>query len=166
VHGVPGALVLTHIAGYGTGTLRHTTSWYRLAQGQLVPMLSFPHYFHVAGWAMPLSRVLTTTPIEIPAMLAPGAVLRLRFEVKYAIYDSGHSDEDELFALEDNLDLQWSEDVQMFVPKTGADDFARIEDYWNQSTEQFVDRNRPHLQRLLQTGNNRQRQFVMDHLLQ
>jgi hypothetical protein len=32
VPGTPGALVLTHVAGYGTGIPRRTTSWYRVMQ--------------------------------------------------------------------------------------------------------------------------------------
>lgn len=166
VPGTPGALVLTHVAGYGTGILRRTTSWYRVKQHALVPLLSYPCYFHVAGWEMPFSRVLTVIPVEIPATLSPGEVLRLQFEIKYAMFDPNYSDDnnDELFTLTENLSLEWNEMAQMFAPKTAADDFARIEDYWNENTDQFIRRNRPHLQRLLQVGTKRQRQFIADHL--
>jgi hypothetical protein len=168
IPGSPGALVLTYLVMWGTGVLRRTTSWYRIAQGQLIPLLSYPHYFHVAGWGMPFSRTLTTKSLEIPATLSPGALLKLEFEIKYGIFDSKHTDngDDELFTIIETLSLEWNKETQKFAPKTGADDFAQIEDFWNESTEQFIERNRSHLERLAHVGTHKQRQFITEHLLQ
>ena len=167
IPGTPGALVLTHVVTWGTGVLRRTTSWYRIAQGQLVPLLSYPHYFHVAGWGMPFSRILTSKPLEIPATLSPGALLKLEFEIKYGMFDPKNTDngDDKLFTIIETLSLEWNEEAQNFAPKTGADDFAQIEDFWNQSTKQFIERNRSYLQQLAHVGTDRQREFITERLL-
>ncbi len=168
IPGAPGALVLTHVVMRGTGVLRRTTSWYRIAQGQLVPLLSYPHYFHIAGWGMPFSRTLTSQPLAIPATVSPGALLKLEFEIKYGMFDPKRADDgdDELFTVVETLSLEWNEEAQKFAHKTGADDFAQIEDLWNQGTEQFIERNRSYLQRLAHVGTDRQRQFITERLFQ
>lgn len=166
VPGEPGALVLTHVVLSGTGVFRRTTSWYRIREGELIPLLSYPHYFHVAGWGMPFSRVLSVKSIEFPTSLSQGALLHLRFEIKYSILDSKATNVDnELFTLIEDLALEWCEELQVFAPRKGTDNFARIEDLWSDGTEQFANRNRSALERLLQTGTNRQREFIREHLI-
>lgn len=60
VAGSPGALVLTHLSGYGSGVFRQSTSWYRIAKREPLPLLSFPASFFVVGWGMPFGRKLTS----------------------------------------------------------------------------------------------------------
>ena len=60
VSGRPGALVLTHVDGYGTGVFRKSTTWYRISKGQAVPMLSYPVDFYVVGADTPFDRKLAT----------------------------------------------------------------------------------------------------------
>ncbi|MHB8391650.1 MAG: hypothetical protein ACYDBH_19055 [Acidobacteriaceae bacterium] len=167
VPGIPGALALTHVAGWGTGVLRRSTSWYRIERGELIPLLSYPHNFHVAGWGMPFRRELTTTLLKVPAELTQGALLVLRFEIEYGMMYEFTEDRcnSDLFSIIEILSLEWSEKVQKFVPRTVKDDFAKIEDFWNEGTKEFVERNMSLLQELAQVGTARQRQFIKEHLL-
>jgi hypothetical protein len=58
----------------------------------------------------------------------------------------------------ETLSLEWSESSQSFIPRSGADGFAKIEDLWNQVTEGFVNRNIAQIRELERVGTDRQRQ--------
>jgi hypothetical protein len=167
VRGVPGALALTHVEGWGTGLFRRSTSWYRIALGEPIPLLTYPYYFHVVGWGLLFTRKLTSMLLETPAELTEGALLKLRFEIEYGMIDEFAEDgrDSHLFSTAEVLSLEWSETVQMFGPHTARDDFAKIDDFWNESTEEFVKRNISRLQDLAMVGTAQQQQFIKKHLL-
>jgi hypothetical protein len=168
VLGVPGALALTHLAGWGTGVLRRSTSWYRIARNEPVPLFSYPHNFYVVGWGMPFKRELTSTLLKIPIELTEGALLDLRFQIEYSIVNESTEDigDTDLFSTVEVLSLEWSEKAQTFLPHTTKDDFAKIENLWNEDTAMFVKRNKSRLQELAEIGTERQRRFIKEHLLQ
>ena len=141
--GTPGALVLTHVHGWGTGVFRRSTSWYRIAKGEPSPLLSYPHDFYVVGWGMAFGRRLTSAALRMPVHLTQGAPLELRFDVNYTMEGVGACDESDtnLFSLTETLSLEWNDSASVFVPRTSSDDFARIEEIWGEGTEQFVERN-------------------------
>jgi hypothetical protein len=163
VPGTPGALALTHVNGWGTGVFRRSTSWYRIARGEPIPLLSYPYYFHVVGWGMPFTRKLTSTLLNIPVELTQGALLEIRFQIEYGVLDQ--STDFDLFSTVETLSLEWSEKAQTFVPRTADDDFAKIDDFWNQGTEEFVTHNGTRLQELVRVGTDRQRRFIKENLL-
>ena len=169
VSGTPGALVITHVSGYGTGVFRRSTSWYRIAKGEPSPLLSYPDDFYVMGWGMPFGRELKSTTLRIPSHLAQGAPLDLRFDVSYTMLDpevgEGEQLERELFAISEPLSLEWNDVMGVFVPRTPSDDFAKVEEIWTEGTDQFVERNTEILHHLAQHGTPTQKSFIQTRLL-
>jgi hypothetical protein len=165
IPGTPGALVLTHVHGYGTGVFRRSTSWYRIAKGEPSPFLSHPHEFYVVGWGMPFGRMLTSRAEIMPAELTDGARLQLRFDVTYTMEGEGavEGPEGELLTYSEMLSLEWNDAAGLFVPRTTADDFARIEEIWGEGTEGFSKRNAEPLRQLAQQGTPSQRRFIQEH---
>jgi hypothetical protein len=168
VPGTPGALVVTHVHGWGTGMFRRSTSWYRIVKGEPSPLLSYPHDFYVVGWGMAFGRRLKSAALHMPLHLTNGAPLELRFDVDYTMEDSGACEESEknLFSLTETLSLEWNDTASVFVPRTPSDDFARIEEIWVEGTERFVEHNSERLRHLGQHGTPRQRSFVSVHCSQ
>jgi hypothetical protein len=170
VPGLPGALALTHVVGSGTGLLRRSTSWYRLARSEPTPLLSYPYYFYVSGWGMPFGRQLTSKILTVPHALTQGARLDLRFDIEYEMLDDTEARAHEADAgrvmTTETLSLEWSESTQNFIPRSATDDFAKIEDLWNEGTEGFVRRNISQLHELERVGTDRQRQFIKKYFLE
>lgn len=167
VLGFPGALVLTHVAGYGTGVFRQSMSWYRISRGRALPLLSYPVRFYVVGWQIPFDRQLTSRVLSMPSSLQSGARLELEFATEYTI---GESSGDEaagahLFSTKQRISLEWNDEAGVFVPCTANDDLGQIDETWNESTDGFVSRNFATIQRLAADGTSQQRQFVQKHLL-
>ena len=161
-----GSLAVTHVHGWGSGLFRRSTSWYRIAKGEPVPMLSYPYSFYVAGWGMPFDRKLTSKILSAPLILRTGMSLDLEFDVEYTIgaqfvRDSCSS---VLFSLSEELSLEWSDTANTFVPRTPEDDFARIEELWREGTDGFIRRNTVLLQNLARCGTEQQRHFIREHL--
>ena len=167
VPGTPGALVLTHVQGYGTGVFRRSTSWYRIVKGEPSPFLSYPREFHVIGWGMPFGCRLTSTTLTMPSQLSDGVALQLQFDVSYTMQDQAASASDgrerNLFSFAETLSLEWSDAAGVFVPRTASDDFGRIEEIWGEGTEGFARRNDERLKQLAQYGTPRQRGFIREH---
>jgi hypothetical protein len=167
VPGSPGALVLTHVSGYGSGIFRQSTSWYRIAKGEPLPLLSFPVTFYIVGWRMPFDRKLTSKILSMPLRLQPGAILELEFAIEYTI---GEASGDEaagscLFSTRLLISLEWTETGGVFVPRTPNDDLGKVDELWNESTQDFIKRNLVTLRRLASHGTQQQRQFIQRHLL-
>jgi hypothetical protein len=167
IAGTPGALVLTHVAGWGTGVFRRRTSWYRIAKGEPIPLLSYPHDFYVVGWGMPFDRRLKSRLVTVPPILQTGTLLELDFTIDYTITEQFASDRGDptLISSEERLSLEWNESASAFVPRTSSDDFAKIEELWNEGTDGFVRRNLVRLRYLANYGTYRQRSFIQRHLL-
>jgi len=165
VRGAPGALVVTHVHGYGTGVFRRSTSWYRISKDEPFPFLSYPREFHVVGWGMPFGRKLTSTTEIMPKELIDGAHLQLRFDVTYTMEDQPGVDgaANQLLVSSERLSLEWSETAGVFMPRSAADDFARIEEIWSEGTEGFAKRNAERLRELAEHGTPGQRIFVRRH---
>jgi hypothetical protein len=166
VPGTPGGLAITHVAGYGTGVFRRSTSWYRIAKGEPVPLLSYPLEFYVVGCGMPFDRKLSSKLLTMPASLQTGMALELDFMIEYTMgrqVETGP--ENLLFSTEQRLALEWNEEAGTFVPRTSNDDLGKIDELWSDSTEGFVKRNLSTLQHLAEHGTSWQRQFVQRHLL-
>jgi hypothetical protein len=166
IPGTPGALAVTHVHGWGTGVFRRSTSWYRIARGAPVPLLSYPYSFYVAGWAMPFDRELTSKLLTVPQALTEGATLDLQFDVTYSMGCEvpGNNDSSPLFSITEKLSLEWSEPANVFVPRTAMDDFARIEEIWSEGTEAFIKHNSGRLQELARSGTEQQQRFIKEHL--
>jgi hypothetical protein len=162
VPGTPGALVLTHVHGYGTGVFRRSTSWYRIAKGEPSPFFSYPCEFYVIGWGMPFGRKLISKALVTPSELTQGALLQLQFDIAYTMEDDAPSDrsERELFAFTKTLSLEWNEAAGVFIPRTASDDFAGIEEIWSEGAEGFAKRNEGRLKHAAQYGTPRQRSFI------
>ena len=165
VHGQPGALVVTQVDGWGTGVFRRSTRWYRIAQGEPPPLLSYPHDFYVVGWGMPFGRRLTSMTINMASELVDGVALEIRFDVNYTMEDGEtYGDlESELFSLTETLSLEWNEGAAIFVPRGPSDDFARIEEIWTEGTEGFLKRNLERVRLLAQCGTLNQQSFITRH---
>lgn len=167
VPGRPGALVLTHVAGYGTGVFRRSTSWYRIARTEPIPLLTYPLSFYVVGWGMPFDRKLTTKVLSMPRRLQSGAELELAFTIEYSIgqqFEHGSTDS-LLFSSEHRLSLDWDDAAGTFVPHTSKDDLGQIDELWNEGTDDWVTRNFAKLKHLALNGTPRQQQFIRHHLL-
>jgi len=167
VPGVPGALVLTHVDGYGTGVFRRSTTWHRIAKGQPIPLLSYPQSFYVVGWGMPFDRHLTSRLLSVPTMLRPGARLELEFTARYTMSSEfpAESAESALFSAIYRLSMEWNDSAQVFVPHAPTDDFSIIDQIWGEATDGFVRRNRERLDHLARFGTERQQRFIQEHLL-
>jgi hypothetical protein len=165
VPGTPGALVVTHVHGWGTGVFRRSTSWYRIAKGDPSPLLSYPHDFYVVGWGMGFDRRLTSAALRMPLHLTQGAPLDLQFDVNYTMEGVGACGDSDtnLFSLTETLSLEWNDAAGVFGPRTSSDDFARIEEFWAEGTERFVERNAQRLRHLAQHGTPGQRSFISAH---
>lgn len=81
VPGVPGALSVTHLNGYGTGVFRRSTTLFRIKRGELTPMLSYPYSYYVAGWGMPFGRQLESQVLRLPEALSDGQMLTLKSQL-------------------------------------------------------------------------------------
>lgn len=55
---------------------------------------------------------------------------------------------------------RWSESANVFVPRTSSDDFAQIENIWNDGTDSFIKRNEGRLKNLLKSGTEDQKAFI------
>jgi hypothetical protein len=167
VPGSPGALAITHLAGYGTGVLRRSTSWYRIARGEPQPLLSYPVYFYIVGWGLPFDRFLTTRLIRAPSVLSSGEALELEFRVEYTISRAlAHEYRKlDLFLSEYVLSMEWSDTAGTFIPRTSADDFSVIDELWGEATDGFVQRNRDRIAEMVSSGTREQRLFIQRYLL-
>ena len=165
--GNPGALVLKHVAGYGTGVFRESCSWYRLSGADPVPLLTYPIRFYVVGWGMPFDRRLMAREEAVPSRLREGAILKLRFTIEYSIADScaDGSHDLALFTEDHAIELEWNELAGRFVPHTAADDPAIIDELWNEATDGWVSRHEPLLRELSENGTFTRRRFVKTHIL-
>lgn len=165
IPGTPGALVITHVDGWGTGVFRRSTSWYRIVKVGTSPLLSYPHNFYIIGWGMPFGRRLTAKPLQLPCRLVNGAPLKLRFDINYTMENEATADEREkdLFSLSQTISVEWNDAASMFAPRTPSDDFASIEEIWREGTEAFGTRNAQVLKHLAQTGTAKQRRFISEY---
>jgi hypothetical protein len=162
IPGRPGAIVVTHVHGYGTGVFRRSTSWYRIAKGEPTPFLSYPYEFHIYGWGMPFGRKLTSTHVHLPSSLSANELLTIRFDIAYSIYDELFTGgpADTLFTHTEALSFEWDASTGVFVPHTASDNPSRIEAWWGDSTEQFLKQNIFTLKHLAQFGTSRQKSFI------
>jgi hypothetical protein len=166
VSGVPGALALTHVDGYGTGVFRRSTSWYRIAKGEPIPLLSYPQSFYVVGWGMPFDRYLTSRLLSAPTMLESGARLELEFTARYTMTGEypAESAESTLFSAFHRLSMEWNDSAQIFVPHTASDDFSIIDQIWAEGTDGFIRRNKERLAHLALFGTEGQQHFIQEQL--
>ena len=163
IPGAPGALDIVHLTGSGTGVMRASHTIYRVGFGANRTILSFPQMFYVSGWGMPFRRELRLVDLERPPALQSGAELHLQYEVSYhALKD--FEDTAELFTDRIHLRLVWDDALQMFSPATEHDDFALLDDIWDENTDGFLSRNRERLISLRKEGTEEQRAFVQAYL--
>lgn len=162
VAGRPGALVLTHVDGYGTGVFRRCTTWHRIAKGQAVQLLTYPFEFYVIGWGMPFGRVLKSTTAAMPLQIRTGERLELLFKIEYTIDEEAdeHARGSFLFADQHSSTLVWNDNSERFEPLTSADDLSIVDERWSETTAAWIDRNIEKLAALRDSGNAQQRQFV------
>jgi hypothetical protein len=162
VPGAPGALVLTHVAGYGTGVFRRSTSWYRIARGEPIPLLTYATDFYVVDWGMPFNRELKTTVQSMPERLQTGAALKLHVRIEYTTSCTFEicAESIPLFIRELDLTLIWDEAAGKFIPQTAQDDPAIVEELWSEGRDGWVKHNAEQLQGLKQNGTSQQREFV------
>jgi hypothetical protein len=167
VLGKPGSLALTHVVTYGTGAFMRSTTWYRLARGNLKPFLSVPCYFYINGWGMPFTREVYCKILDYPKFLRMGEVLSFSYRASYQMLEeeSCEIESCNLLSLEGILSLEWNEEIGIFVPVTELDDVTIIEDLWNDGTAEFVNRNREYIEFLAASGTERQKKFVRQYLL-
>ncbi len=160
--GLPGGLLLHHVAGAGTGLFRTDYSLYRIGARKGEPILNFPSYLHVVGWGMPFDRHLKLLSLSNPSALARGAALQLKYRLQYEI-DAQENPQYGALPLLDyefNLKLIWDERSEQFVPAGPDDDFAFLDTIWNEGTDGFVRRCREGLLSLAETGTDEQKKFV------
>lgn len=161
ISGAPGALLVQHMAGTGTGVSRRLASLYRIGAGIAEPILHFPIHLHVVGWGMPFDRYLDLVSMDIPAALKGDEAINLKYRLHYAIAatDSG------LLDYEHKFSLVWDEAASQFVPAESSDDFSILDDIWNEDMAGFVKRCRADLLRLSTIGNDEQMRFVQAHVV-
>jgi hypothetical protein len=162
VSGTPGALVLTHVDGYGTGIFRRSMTWYRIAKGQAVPLLSYPLDFYISGWGQPFDRRLTTTVRSMPEKLQEGAKLELFFTTEYTISMQFEVNDNEahLFSEDHQVCLRWNEVLGKFIPNASKDNPRHIDELWSESTADWINRNIARLRHLKTNGTPEQKAFI------
>lgn len=166
VPGQPGALAVTHVHGWGTGVFRRSTTWYRIARGEPLPLLSYPYRFYVQGWGMWFGRELNAHHRQIPKSLTQGELLSIDFEMAYSTTGSALPGPTEhLFTVLDKLDLEWNEMASAFVPHTSADDPTRIEEMWLDGQKEFVVKHLDRLKQIAETCSPNQREIIQTELL-
>jgi hypothetical protein len=163
VPGQPGALAVTHVHAWGTGVFRRSTTWYRIARGEPLPLLSYPYRFYIYGFGMRFGRELSAHHQQIPKGLTQGELLSIDFEVAYSTPNEPQFEH--LFTLSDTLNLEWNETANAFVPHTSADDPARIEDMWMDDQKRFVAKHYGRLKEIAKTCSPTQREVIQVELL-
>ncbi len=165
VRGQPGALVLTHVHGYGTGVFQRFTTWYRISEDKLNTLFSYPYKFYVVGYLMPLRRDLTSQIIRMPERLARGEKLGLHFRIDYIIQSDDGDAEDALISSDATCFLEWNEEFRTFLPCTPQDDFVNVDELWLERDSAIISRHVDQLMGLIREGSSRQREFIKEHLI-
>lgn len=161
-----GALVIEHLAGYGTGVYRKAITWYRVRPDEVVPLLSYPVYAYVVGWGQAFQRHISGKEITCPAFLTEGARLHIALRVDYKSDPSREQyQEVDLFSISKNLVLSWDEEGGLFLPTDEYSlSFDEAEGLFAEGSSGFLARNVDHLISLARHGNGLQRSWVREFL--
>jgi len=160
------ALVIEHLAGYGTGVYRKAITWYRVRRNEVVPLLTYPVYAYVIGWGQAFQRQISGSEIACPDFMTEGASLKIGLRVDYKADPSRERyHEVDLFSVSTNLALSWNEQGGQFVPTGECSlSFDDVEGLFAEDSSGFIARNVDHLISLAKHGNSLQRAWLREFL--
>lgn len=160
------ALVIEHLAGYGTGIFRKAITWYRVRHNEIIPLLAYPVDAYVVGWGQAFQRHISGREIACPAGMIEGTRLEIALRVDYKA-DPSHEEyhEVDLFSRSVNLVLRWDEEGAQFVP-TGEHSLSSddLEGLFTQDTNGFLASNADQLIELAKNGSSLQKRWISQFL--
>jgi hypothetical protein len=166
---VPGpgcdAVAVRHLAGTGTGVYLVEEAWYRLEQGGVFRLLSYPIQGHVCGWTL-FQRFFSGQRLQTPVRLDPWTGLVVEFQARYET-DGIRTRDPEigegllLFSTAGQLILKWDAKWRTFVrSRDSTMSFDDVEGLFRDGTDQFVERHRDRLIGLVREGTDQHRRWI------